>query len=391
MPAHIALVMMVKNEEARIHVSLNSVVGTVNSMVIYDTGSSDRTTAVIEQFAKDQAIPLHLLTAREAGEFVDFSTSRNILLDYADSFPEIDYLLLLDCNDELRGGDELRRIVEKFQETCRVDPNSRKINCWAVFQHWWMGDQLVTYYNLRFMRARTGWRYNGVIHEVLEKDEAITKMPDTVILYQDRTKDDDKSARRLPNDLRLLKADHEKDPTNSRTVYYIGETLFAMSEFEDAFYYFKLRTGMVSGRKGKEHADPSISKEEVFASYMRLGKIAQIFKHPWNDIMRWYIHALEILPRAEPAVEIARYYAHARVWVLAFTFAQLACSFVFPTNAMIWVDKKMYDYTRWHLLGMTGFFVGKIEEGRHGCLIAIKEGSDVETDKKNLLFYEAQP
>ena len=41
--AHIALVIMVKNENKRLHVTLNSVLGHVNSIIMYDTGSDDNT------------------------------------------------------------------------------------------------------------------------------------------------------------------------------------------------------------------------------------------------------------------------------------------------------------------------------------------------------------
>ena len=43
---HIALVMMVKNEQKRLNVTLNSVLGYVDSLVIYDTGSIDNTIGI---------------------------------------------------------------------------------------------------------------------------------------------------------------------------------------------------------------------------------------------------------------------------------------------------------------------------------------------------------
>ena len=94
MPTHIAVLMMVKNETKRLRVSLDSVRGFADSLVVFDTGSTDDTIAILETFAAESGIPLRL----KQGEFVDFSTSRNVSLDFADEFPEIEYLLLLDCN-----------------------------------------------------------------------------------------------------------------------------------------------------------------------------------------------------------------------------------------------------------------------------------------------------
>ena len=94
---HIALLMMLKNEEKRLHVSLDSVIGHIDSIVVFDTGSTDKTIEILETFCKKNKITLRL----KHGEFVNFSESRNVSLEFADTFPEIDYLLLLDCNDEL--------------------------------------------------------------------------------------------------------------------------------------------------------------------------------------------------------------------------------------------------------------------------------------------------
>lgn len=388
MTRHIALVMMIKNEEKRIHVSLESVLGIVNSLVIYDTGSTDSTIDIVRAFASKNELPLHMLTVAEAGEFVDYSTSRNVLLDYADTFPEIDFLLLLDANDELRGGDELRLVVEGLAMSTD-QPNSRLVNCWAVLQNW-VRPALEVYYNMRFLRPRTGWRYQGRIHECLMKvnenglTEETMKLPNTIFLFQDRTKDDDKTAKRLVRDLVVLMEDHVSNKADSRPVFYLGETNFVLGKHEDAFYYYKLRTMMSTEN------DTLIHKEEIFCSYMRLGKIAQIFKHEWSDVMKWFMAAFETIPRAEAMVEIATYYSLKCSWPLAFTFAQLACSLGYPSSALLRVDKNVYDYERWHVLGTAGFFVNKFEEGKAGCLKAIEAGVNVDSDKANLEFYLAE-
>lgn len=95
----IGCVMMVKNEEKRIHVSLNSVVRCINCCIIYGTGSTDRTVEIIKEDCDKHKINLYMI----CGIFVNFSVSRNILLDYADT-KEVHYTLLLDSNDELQGG-----------------------------------------------------------------------------------------------------------------------------------------------------------------------------------------------------------------------------------------------------------------------------------------------
>ena len=87
---HIAVLMMVKNEHKRLHVSLESIKNVADSLVLYDTGSTDDTIEIAQKFCQKHNIPLRL----KQGEFVDFSLSRNVSLDFADTFDDIDFIVL---------------------------------------------------------------------------------------------------------------------------------------------------------------------------------------------------------------------------------------------------------------------------------------------------------
>ena len=55
---HVALLMMVKNEHKRLLVSLESTIGYVNSIVVYDTGSTDDTIEILQNFSAKYKINL---------------------------------------------------------------------------------------------------------------------------------------------------------------------------------------------------------------------------------------------------------------------------------------------------------------------------------------------
>lgn len=367
---HIALLMMVKNEEKRIHVSLESIIGIVKSMVVYDTGSTDKTLEIIKNFAEKHKIILRL----KEGEFINFSESRNVSLDFADSFDDIDFLLLLDCNDELRGGDKLLKFAK--------DQLTTPYNAFLMCQHWWSG-KYDKYFNTRFIRAHKGWRYKGSVHEWMADTSdtpgpPVYKMPDDIILFQDRTKDDDKSAKRFSRDKVLLLEDHKKDPTEPRVLFYLAQTCSCLGQNEDAFYYYKLRTE-VEG-----------FQEEKFHAYLRCGEFSERLKHDWSVSLGYYMKAVEHSPRVEPLIHISNYYNRNKKWLLAFTFANFACSLSYPTEAILFVDKHSYDYTRWHILGIVAYYCGRYKEGKIACLKAIEVGLNSELDKKNLEFYESK-
>jgi glycosyltransferase involved in cell wall biosynthesis len=84
---HITGCMMVRNETLRLHVTLNSIKDTVKSLILYDTGSTDNTIEIARTFCETNGIVFRLIE----GIFVDFCTSRNIVLDFADTFTDILY------------------------------------------------------------------------------------------------------------------------------------------------------------------------------------------------------------------------------------------------------------------------------------------------------------
>jgi len=364
----IGCLMMVKDEEKRLHVSLDSVTGTVDCFIIYDTGSTDSTIEIIKNHCEKHKINLYMI----GGDFVNFSVSRNVSLDYADT-KNVHFYVLLDVNDELRNGDKLLEFAKKEKDS--------KNNAYLMCQHWWSGEYN-KYFNTRFVRARSNWRYKGSVHEWLcDMNEppgpSVLRMPDDIVLYQDRTKDNNKSAKRFARDKVLLLADHKKNRKEPRTLFYLAQTCFCLQDPEEAFYYYKLRSELEG------------FQEEKFHAFLRCGELSQKLGHTWHDSLGYYMKAIEhSSTRAEPMIRIAQYYNTKKKWLLAFTFANLACSISYPHHCILFVDKYAYDYTRWHLLGIVAYYCGKYEEGKKACLKAIEGGLNVDLDKSNLEFYE---
>ena len=378
----IGLLLMLKNEKKRIQVTLDSVVGSVDALIVYDTGSTDNTMEIVQEFCEKHRINLYMIQ----GEFVDFATSRNVSLDFADTVP-VNYILLMDCNDELRGGDKLRLVAKEML--------NKENTGFLVCQQWWSG-MLDKYYNMRFVKNRTGWRYRGSVHEWLKDTTSsndqprfqVIKIPDTVVLYQDRTKDDDKSGKRFHRDRELLLRDHARDPKEPRTLFYLAQTCQCLELHDEALYYSKLRLELEG------------FQEEKFHSYMRCGMSCLALGHPWEVSMGWFMKAYQHTPRVEPMIRIADYYRHLAArqskdnyhaamhnWRLAYMFIDEACRLEYPHHLILFIDSGMYEYYRWHVMGVIGFYVGAWEQGKDACKRAIAHGLRKELDEKNLQFY----
>lgn len=365
----IGLLMMVKNEGQHMLTSLRTVVNVVDAVIIYDTGSTDNTIEVIQNFCQEHKINLYLIQ----GTFVDFSTSRNVSLAYAEKI-NVHYLLLLDSSDELRGGNELK----EFAKEMYTQVYTGFLTCQQ-----WLSGQMDKYYNVRFIKNRTNWKYRGSVHEWIvdtttptdEPVYPIFRMLDNIVLYQDRTKDGGKSEARFSRDKELLLNEYKSitdksKHTYSRSIFYLAQTCECLGHLEEALYYSKLRLSITTG-----------FEEELFHSYMRCANVSQKLGHDWDDVAKWYIKAYEDFDRAEPLVRLAEHYMEQKKWSMAYMFIRQACELSYPTQLILFVDNGVYEYYRWHVMAFVASWVGKIEEGKKACLIAIEKSPTEEKRK----------
>lgn len=369
---HIAVLIMCKNENKRFHVTLESIVGYVNSIIVYDTGSTDNTIDIVENFSKINKISLHL----KKGTFTNFSESRNISLDFADEFTEIDYILLMDVNDELKNG---AKLIEYCKEYI-----SKENTGFLVCQQW-LNNSLDKYYNLRLVKARCGWRYRGTVHEWMKntafedgKEPHVVRLPDDMVLYQDRTQDDNKSSIRFLRDKVLLTEEHRLNQTEPRTIFYLAQTCSCLNNYQEAFYYYKLRIQLEG------------FQEERFHAFLRCGDISINLGNPWHDSLIWFMKAYEHSRRVEPLVKITEYYNTTKQFDIAYVFASLACSLQYPTHSILFVEKHSYDYKRWHLLSVCSWFTKNYDVGKKACIQAILAGINSKLDTDNLICFENQ-
>ena len=362
---HVAAVIMVKDESKLIKRTLNSCLNVVDSLVVYDTGSVDNTVQIIRDFATKHKIPLSL----KQGEFVDFSTSRNLLLDFVDENMEIDYAILLDSNDIIIENN-LREFLLKQDE---------KNVCFYVTQLWKNKNILFSEYKTyRLIKPRKHLKYKGVVHETLNVlNNSPTNIPSEIlVLENDRFYDNSKSKLRWKDDLEKLLNYHTTNPDCTRNLFYLARTYESLNDFENALKYFTKRSQIQKG-----------NKDEIFYSLCRCGINSVKLEKDWSISMDFFMRSIEHTKRVEPLIEICKYYQTKKQWLLAYVFINLACEFEQPETGLF-VNKHCYDYLRWHLKGIVSFYCCKYKEGEEACKKAISHGFDIATDNKNLQFYK---
>lgn len=192
--------------------------------VISDTGSTDDTVEIIENFFRKKGISGEIYH----DEWKDFSHNRNLALDHAKNKSE--YILIFDADDEIQG--EFPDIYNKLSADCYVLLFGREINC--------------CYSRIAIIKNDAPIRYIGVLHELLHSDEKLS----TSILQGNyniisgktgaRNKDPDKYYK---DALILEKAFYDcgskPDFLKPRYLFYVGKSYYDARMFEKTIEWFK--------------------------------------------------------------------------------------------------------------------------------------------------------
>lgn len=371
-PIHIALAIMVKDESKTIAKSIDSCLPHVHSIWIFDTGSTDDTLDIVRRYPNAHV--------NEGNTFIDFSASRNAMLDWVEeSGPEVTHILLLDSNDELRGGEQLETIIRAVESNPQaVDISNRG---YMLRQKWFFGGGTETYFNVRLIGARCKWRYHMKVHEYIACPTGVSqtavKVDSALEIYQDRTKDCESSGVRFARDYKILRQELEERPTCSRTMFYLAQTCNCLGLVEEAYRYYRMRTHYGG------------FQEELLHSYMQCGDLSLRLGLEISTARSWWLRAVGHMMRVEPLIRLASSYIGEKPanYLMAYTFSNLAVSIDFPHHATLFVARHAYDYVRWHIHGIVCYYIGKYEEGMRACLNAIKAQPE-DLDKSNLRFYE---
>lgn len=371
MDIHISLAMMVKNEEKTILKSLNSCKSIISSVFIYDTGSEDETLNIIENFHKENP---QIAVYIKQGEFVDFEVSRNVLLEFVDEYKDVQFIILLDSNDELRGTEELYDYLLKESKK-PVETEQFFAKGYLLRQRWFSGNGMDTYFNIRLIKANYNWRYKAPVHEYIQIEgeiNPITTRIDSpeVYIYQDRTQDCESTHKRFQRDKDILLKEHFKNPTDTRTHFYLAQTYGSLGMSKEAYYYYKLRVKY----GGYE--------EERYHSFFRMGEIAKSTNMGDNVFIHWWIKAMECfhIPRVEPLVELASYYLFNNVkYDIADIFTSYSLNLEYPTYCNLFINRIHYDYTRYQMDGITQYYLKNYEQGLSSCRKAIEYNTHLMT------------
>lgn len=322
---------VVRNESARILRMLDSVRSVICSFAVLDTGSTDNTVDLIEQWGKANNIPG--IVGR--GAFVNFSQARNQALDMARSWhqlpttPWFDYFLLVDADMEL---------------VVTIPALAFKGLTGDAYE---MAQKAGTYSynNLRLLSTASSAKYVGVTHEYLNVASSGVIAGAHFIDHADGANRSEK----FPRDIRLFEEDLKTDPDNGRTWFYLGNTYRDMKEFAAAERCYRKKLTLPTW------------PEEDWLTQVNLANCLEEQGRE-DEYVAAALAAYQMRPsRAEPLHALAKHYRLKSASALATLFAEKGLATPRPSDKLF-VEDWVYDWGFREEYSIAGYYQQETRE-----------------------------
>ena len=313
---------MVKNEEARIERCLRSVASHVQSFVVCDTGSTDRTKELVAKVLTELKVRHHVVST----EFRTWDQARNDALDMARKLePDSDYVLLMDADMEL-----------KFHLGFSFDGLS--MDAYQMRQD----SGTLSYMNVRVLRTKSNARYKGATHECLAVEGSMGSLETAWFVdHADGSNRKDKFVR----DIKLLRDGLESDGLALRYMFYLAQSYHDNGQNEEALKWYGLRS------------EAGGWDEEAWFSRYMAGVCAKALGRPF-EFMGWELKACATMPHRAEAWSTLAAYCREQGWMeLCYMFSEraLKCD---PKSSGLFVDRAMYKALPMMDMSVSGFYVG---------------------------------
>jgi tetratricopeptide (TPR) repeat protein len=290
----LCLNMIVKNESKIITRLFDSVISIIDCYCICDTGSTDNTVEIIEQYFKNKSIPGKIVHE----PFKNFCHNRNFSLKSCVGMS--DYVLLLDAD----------MIVD-------VKLFDKKILKTADNFHILQGNASFYYQNMRIIRNNGLYNYNGVTHEYIDipPNSSISSFDKDIIFIND-IGDGGCKTDKFERDIKLLTDGIKEEPTNARYYFYLANSYHDLGRYNEAIHMYKKRIELGTW------------KEEVWYSYHRIG-LCYMKMNKMSDALWYWMEGYNYYPeRLEGLYEIMKYYRVNCKNKLAFTIYNMCKNYL---------------------------------------------------------------
>jgi glycosyltransferase involved in cell wall biosynthesis len=355
----ICLTMMVKNEAQIILRCLESVVELVDTWVVCDTGSTDGTQEIIQNFFKERQIPGEL----HQQEWKNYGHNRTLTLQAAKGKGQ--YLLLADA-------DYIFHL------------NSREFldNLTApAYNYGNVGSQL-SYAMTKLLKGDLDWRYVGVTHEYVDcisDPNFLGKLGTISDFYVEEKYDGGNRTHKFENDIALLSQGLIDEPNNSRYMFYLGRSYEDTKQYELAVRYYRMRAAAGGWR------------EEVYYSNYAIARCMIALNQGYGDVLEASLKAFETIPyRLEAMHELVRYCRVNGHFSCGYLLGHTLVDLPYPSQDILFLNPQVYSWGMKDEVAICAFYTNRFAESQRLNEEILASGAvpadQLERIEKNLNF-----
>ncbi len=365
----ICLNMIVKNESLIMNRCLLSVLSIIDYVVITDTGSTDNTISIIEQFLQEKNIQGKVYQE----PWKNFGYNRTNSIQNAKEFLqsiqenlENVFLLFIDADMKLV-------ISPSFHKNDLIDKNIIQFiqkNC------------AIQYYNTRMCRSDIPITCKGVTHEYYDYPNQY-KCYKLDKIYIDDIGDGGAKNDKFERDIKLLQQGLIDEPNSERYHFYLAQSYHCIQQFDKSIEYYKKRIDMGGWR------------EEVYHSYLTIANMYKDSLRQWDNAFIHYMKAYQASGgvRAEPLMKIVEYYKDNKDYHSCFLFLEKLFKMKYPVDDVLFIDYHVYSYRPIYEFSIIAYYMNLKIDGLLATQYVILDKNDKipnhvkDVTKKNVVFY----
>ncbi|MFA6916994.1 MAG: class I SAM-dependent methyltransferase [Parachlamydiales bacterium] len=320
----VCLTFICRNNKDTIQRMIRSCASITDCVVACDTGSVDNTIILIRQVCEELSIDCEIFIDL----WVNFGVNRTIMMQHARNHAE--YMFVMDTDETLEITPEFKK--EDLKDDVIMVATS---------------DGVTTYYRDRFFSNNVEWTWIGAAHEFPSGPGAKTKGQATGLNLRLYSKQDNGHIQRNYD---LLLKDYEKNPHDSRTLFYLGESAYDLGKNEEALKFFKERSDI-----------PFFPEESWYAIY-KTGKTYERmkdFEKAENAYLKAYSRRST---RMEPVYALAYMLAQNNDHAKACIFYDIAMRIPYPNGDVLFVEDYLYRYNCAFYFCISLYYAGRFVE-----------------------------
>ena len=242
----VALVMIVKDEEAVVERALRSAIPWIQTWSIVDTGSTDGTKDVIRRVMAEADISGTL----HERPWVNFGHNRTEAMELCRGHAE--WAIMLDADDNLMDSSPPPRDLWDHLEVDAMAMRMRHEQIW--------------HNRIQIFRVDADWCYEGAIHEQPRcrgvPEPKVLMLPEQYAMETRCAGARSRDPQKYIKDAALLEAEWVRNPSNARTLFYLAQSYRDATREKEAIHYYRKYVEL--------GAAPGVSEHERYMAYVNL-------------------------------------------------------------------------------------------------------------------------